>query len=127
MKFIIEATDEGQVTAFNVEDGKCSLDELIAILFEVMDAATRKVLENAPKEVSDFTYEHFNGIFDLFLRKVFPDPPEGYFELSDAALVYAQDRIIDDAEKKGLTFEEALKKFEDEAKAYLNKRREGLA
>lgn len=127
MKFIIEATDEGQVTAFNVEDGKCSLDELIAILFEVMDAATRKVLENAPEEVVDFTYEHFNGIFDLFLRKVFPDPPEGYFELSDAALLYAQDKIIDEAEKKGITFKEALEKYEKRATEYVRQKKEGLS
>ena len=127
MKIIIEANDEGQVKALNIEDGKCSLDELIAILFEVLDAGTRKVLEKAPDEVKSYTYEHFNAIFDLFLRNVFPEAPEGYFELSDAALLYAQDKIIDEAEKKGITFEEALEKYEKRATEYVRQKREGLA
>ena len=127
MKLIIEATEEGRVADFNVQDGKCSLDELIAIFFSILEGASHQVLNDAPNDVKEYIYEHFNAIFDLFLRNVFPEPPEGFFDISDAALMYAQDKLIEDIEKKGITFEEALESYENRAKDYLNKRREGLA
>lgn len=118
--------DEGHVLSFNL-DGECSLDDMVAIFFSVLDSLTRQCLEKAPEEAKNYMYEHFNGVFDLFLRKVFPEPPEGYFELSDAALLYAQDKIIDEAEKKGITFQEALNKYENRAKEYIRQKKEGLA
>ena len=127
MKLIIEATEEGRVADFKVQDGKCSLDELIAIFFSILEGASHQVLNDAPNDVKEYIYEHFNAIFDLFLRNVFPEPPEGFFDISDAALMYAQDKLIEDIEKKGITFEEALESYENRAKDYLNKRREGLA
>ena len=125
MKINIEA-DEGQVLSFKL-DGECSLDEMIAIFFSILDNLTRHCLEKASEEAKNYMYEHFNGVFDLFLRKVFPEPPKGYFELSDAALLYAQDKIIDEAEKKGMTFQEALDKYENRAKEYIRQQKEGLA
>ena len=125
MKINIEA-DEGQVLSFKL-DGECSLDEMIAIFFSILDNLTRQCLEKAPEDAKNYFYEHFNGVFDLFLRKVFPEPPKGYFELSDAALLYAQDKIIDEAEKKGMTFQEALDKYENRAKEYIRQQKEGLA
>lgn len=127
MKIIIKATDEGKVTSFDIKDGKCQLDALMAIFFEILDSATKKILADAPDEVVDFTYDHFNALFELFLRNVFPEPPEGYFELSDAALLYAQDKIVEEADKKGITFEEALEKFESRAKEYVRQKKEGLS
>ena len=127
MKIFIEATDEGKITSLEITDGKCPLDTFIAVLFSAMDGATREVLKDASQEVHDYTYEHFNAIFDLFLRNVFPEPPEGYFELSDAALLYAQDKLIADMEKKGITFKEALDNYEKKARNYLKYKREGLA
>ena len=127
MKIIIKATDEGKVTSFDIKDGKCQLDALMAIFFEIMDSATKKVLADAPDEVVDYTYDHFNALFELFLRNVFPEPPEGYFELSDAALLYAQDKIVEEADKRGITFEEALEKFESRAKEYVRQKKEGLS
>lgn len=127
MKIFIEATDEGKITSLEITDGKCPLDTFIAVLFSAMDGATREVLKDASQEVHDFTYEHFNAVFDLFLRNVFPEPPEGYFELSDAALLYAQDKLIAEMEKKGVTFKEALDSYEKKAQDYLKHKREGLA
>lgn len=127
MKIFIEATDDGKITSLEITDGKCPLDTFIAVLFSAMDGATREVLKDASQEVHDFTYEHFNALFDLFLRNVFPEPPEGYFELSDAALLYAQDKLIADMEKKGITFKEALDNYEKKAQNYLKHKREGLA
>lgn len=127
MKIIIKATDEGKVTSFDIKDGKCQLDNLMAIFFQILDAATRKVLVAAPDEVKEYTYDHINALFELFLRNVFPEAPEGYFELSDAALLYAQDKIVEEAYKKGITFKEALEKFESRAKEYVRQKKEGLS
>lgn len=130
MKFIFnfEETDEGtRLTDYEVKgDDGLSFDGLTSGIFCFLDRVTKGFLRDHP-EAKDELYEHFSGIFDLFFRNVFPDPPEGYFELSDAALLYAQDKIIDEAEKKGLTFEEALNKYEKRAKEYLRQKKEGLS
>ena len=99
----------------------------IAIFFSILEGATHQALDDAPNDAKEYIYEHYNAVFDLFLRNVFPEPPEGFFDISDAALMYAQDSLIEDIEKKGMTFEEALEGYEKRAKEYLNKRREGLA
>ena len=56
------------------------------------------------------------------MERVFPDVQPREFELSDAGLLYAQDMIISKAEKEGMTFEQALEKFESEAKAYVKQK-----
>lgn len=127
MNLTIKADKEGRVESFNIEGGKCSLNELIAIFFGILEGATHQALDYAPNDAKEYIYEHYNAVFDLFLRNVFPEPPEGFFDISDAALMYAQDSLIEDIEKKGMTFEEALEGYEKRAKEYLNKRREGLA
>ena len=125
MKIIINTDDKCKVESVNF-DGAFSFDDIINICFNILDWATNDVLKDAP-EMSDYLYEHFNGIFELFFRNVFPEPPDGYFELSDAALLYAQDKIVAEAEKKGITFEEALGKFESRAREYVRQKKEGLS
>lgn len=129
MKFILNFDDsnEDRLVDYEVEGtGRVSLDSLISGLFCVMDGITKGFLENHP-DAHDDLYEHYNGVFDLFLRRVFPEPPEGYFELSDAALLMAQDQIIEEADKKGISFQEALDKYEKRAKEYLRQKKEGRA
>lgn len=126
MKIIITLNDEGQLTDYQVKDGKASLDDLVNSFFNILDRATHRLLDEYPESLDEL-YEHYNGVFDLFLRRVFPEPPEGYFELSDAALLYAQDKLIADMEKKGITFKEALDSYEKKAQNYLKHKREGLA
>lgn len=119
--------DETGFTDFGTEGtGGVSIDDLISGTFCLLDGITRGFLKDHP-EAKDDLYEHFSGVFDLFFRKVFPDPPDGYFELSDAALLYAQDKIIEEAEKKGLTFEEVLRKYESRAKEHIRQKKEVLA
>jgi hypothetical protein len=50
------------------------------------------------------------------MERVFPDTQPRDFDLSDAGMLYAQDMIIDEAAKKGITYEEALQKYEEKAK-----------
>lgn len=127
MKIIIEADNEGVVKGLEIKDGPCTLDNMISVLFSILDRVTKHSLEDASQDLKDYLYEHFNALFDLFLRNVFPVPPDGYFDLSDAALVYAQDKIIEEAEKKGITFKEALKKYENQAEVYLDQKRRGIS
>ena len=121
MRIIIETKDDA-LSNVKIEDGSCNLDDMVAIFFSVITAAVKTALskEDAPEDLYNYLYEHFSAVFDLFFRKVFPDMPKGYFELSDAALLYAQDQIINDAEKNGKTFEEALADFEKKAKEALS-------
>ncbi len=129
MKFTLnfEDSDENRLIDYEVEGtGGVSLDSLISGFFCVLDGITKGFLESHPDALEEL-YEHYNGVFDLFLRNVFPEPPEGYFELSDAALLMAQDQIIEEADKKGISFKEALDKYENRAKEHLRQKKEGLA
>ena len=56
------------------------------------------------------------------MERTFPDIQPREFDLSDAGLLYAQDKIIEDAAKKGITYDEALKKYEEKAKEYVRKK-----
>lgn len=128
MKIIIDANNEtGLVNDFKIEDGTCSLDTLVAAFFGVLDGTVKDILVKSNQEAYSELYEHFTAIFDLFFQNVFPEPPEGYFELSDAALLYAQDKIIDEAVKKGMTYEEALAHYEEKAKEYVKKNAKMMA
>ena len=127
MKLIIDMNSDGSINDVQTKGGSCGLAELCAVFFSIMEGTTKDCLEKTDEEGKDMLYEHFNGLFELFLRNTFPEPPEGYFELSDAALIFAQDKIIDEAEKKGLSFEEALRKYESRAKEYVRQKKEGLS
>lgn len=96
-------------------------DDVLAILFCVLENLTADLIE-AEKMDDDAKlslYEHFTAIFEKFLDRLFPDIAPAPFDLSDAAVLYAQDQIIKRAEKKGISFDEALKQYEDKAKAYV--------
>ena len=74
-------------------------------------------------------YEISILIEELFGRcfyKIFPEfaPKEGEeFNLIDAAIIKAQDDIINEAHKKGISFEEALQQYNDKAREYVNARK----
>lgn len=131
MKLII-TTNENAVTNIEMEDlaeGDVTYNNLLAISLSLMEAFTRHFMEEVQKEEHNCNfeglYDDLNTLFDIFLRRVFPDVQPLAMDLSDAAILYAQDKIIETAEKKGITYEEAMKKFEKKAKEYIRQRREG--
>lgn len=131
MKIILKV-DEATLKDIQFEEmakGDVTYNNLLAINLSLMEAFTRHFMEEVRKEEpeADFTglYDDLNTLFDTFLRRTFPDIKPLSFDLSDAALLYAQDKIIETAEKKGITYEEAMEKFERRAKEHIRQRREG--
>ena len=109
-------------------DGKASVDELIAVLMSGLEAVIKTFL----KEVDDHDtlvdlYDSMDALFFRFMEKVFPDVQPRQFDFSDAAMLYAQDCIISEASKEVISFEEAMQKYEDKARAYVNARLGGVS
>lgn len=116
---VILNVDDGMVTGIdNSSDAQLSLDGVIAFCLASMEGACNDILEKNPEQAIDL-YESMDALFYTFMKRTFPDIQPRDFELSDAAVLYAQDMIIEKAEKEGIPFEKALKKYEEEAKAYV--------
>lgn len=123
-KLILNVNDEGVITEANFDgDTKLSLDGAIAFSMAFMETVIRDFgskKENIPY-LTDL-YDSLDAIFYTFMERTFPGIQPRDFELSDAAVLYAQDMIIELAEKEGIPFEKALKKYENEAKAYVQQK-----
>ena len=121
MSQIILKIEGGDITEM-IPDGdvKLSFDNSIAFCMGFMENACRQYVQDHESEAEDL-YDSLDSLFYMFMERVFPDIQPREFDLSDAAILYAQDMIIDEAEKKGLTFKEALKNYEDKAKEYVRK------
>lgn len=110
---IVEVIPEGDV--------KLSFDGVIAFCMYFMEHACKDYLDNH-KDDSEDLYDSMDYLFYKFMERTFPDTQPREFDLSDAGLLYAQDMIIDEAAKKGFTYEEALQKYEAKAKEYVKKK-----
>ena len=122
MKIIIEADPE-RVTSIAIEDadeGQASYENLTAILFCIIENFTAQVIKENQDEINDI-WDYVAGACDRLCIKLFPEP-DSKFELSDAAILYAEDQIIKRAEKKGITYEEALAEYEKKAQSYVAKK-----
>ena len=131
MKIILKV-DESTLKDIQFEDmakGDVTYNNLLAINLSLMEAFTKHFMEEVLKEEpeADFTglYDDLNTLFDMFLRRTFPEVRPLAMDLSDAAILYAQDKIVEIAEKKGISYEEAMEKFEKKAKEHIRQRREG--
>lgn len=122
MKLTLNVNEEGLITEM-VPDGdvKLSFDGVIAFCMSFMERSCKDYLDGTNTPAEDL-YDVMDYLFYKFMERTFPDVQPREFELSDAGLLYAQDKIIEDAAKKGITYEEALKKYEDKAKEYVRKK-----
>lgn len=121
MSRIILEVDDGIITdVIPAEDVQLTFDGIIAFCLAFMDAACKDYLK-AHEGEEEYLYDTMDVLFYRFMEKVFPDTQPREFDLSDAGLLYAQDMIIQEAAEKGMTYEEALKHYEEKAKAYVNK------
>ena len=68
-------------------------------------------------------YDVLDDGFSNFLSKVFPEIDVNEFNLSAAAIVYAQDQIIQKAEAEGKTYKEMLAEYEAVADKYIKEKR----
>lgn len=126
---IIITTDKEAVTSveFKDVDEAVTYDTLVAILLSLLENFTVQFVNETKieKEGEEYLYDMLDTLFFKFMERTFPDIQPRDFDLSDAGLLYAQDKIIAEAEKKGISFDEALKKYEDKAKKYV-KEKSGL-
>lgn len=116
MKLIINLNANEELSV--EQKGKASVDTLVSILLCTLESVVSQTIKKGgdPERL----YDLMDTLFYHFMERVFPDIQPRDFDFSDAALLYAQDLIIDKAEKEGKTFEEAMKDFEAEARAYVN-------
>lgn len=120
LKLIVD--EEGLITECKSEgDVKLSFDGVIAFCMSFMESACKDYLRAHPDDAEDL-YDSIDYLFYKFMERTFPDTQPREFDLSDAGLLYAQDKIIDEAAKKGITYEEALKHYEAKAKEYVRKK-----
>lgn len=119
LKLIVN--DDGIITECVPEgDVQLSFDGIIAFCMSFMEGACKDYLGAHPDGETDL-YDSLDYLFYKFMERTFPNTQPREFDLSDAGMLYAQDQIIKRAEKKGITFDEALKEYEDKAKAYVKK------
>lgn len=131
MRIIITDTNDGEVLIefeknLNEEPG-ASFGEVYSRLMCALEGAIKTMLEEAPVKDKKAFQEHIYDIIDdgfgRLLEKVFPDIDVNEFNLSAAAIVYAQDQIIEKAEKEGKSYQEMLDEYEKIADRYVAEKR----
>lgn len=129
MKIIIDkyANETIEVsTDIGIGENPPRYDEILQTLLTALDAYTTRYLESVtPKDKWKFReslYDQIDYIFDEFLQKVFPEIKPNEFDLTPAAIVYAQDQIINEAAEKGISYKEAMKHYEKKAQQYIKER-----
>lgn len=124
MNITITTNDEA-ITDIKIDDngtGKATFENVSAVLFCLLENFTKQVIDSIKDDESemDSLFSFIAGACDNLCDRCFPDMMnEEEFGLSEAAILYAEDQIIKRAEKKGITFEEALAQYEKKAKKYV--------
>lgn len=133
MRIIIDQIEYGAVQV-SFEESELAAepvpyDELVAMLLGATQAITDSTLnrfkgtKEERKQFRNFLYDSLDEVFTKFLEKMFPEINPNEFDLSSAAIVKAQDEIIEDAHKNGITYKQALKNYEKKASDYIKQRR----
>jgi len=131
MRIIIEDYDNGEVGIsfqknISEEDG-ASFQDVYSRLMAALEASIRELINQAPAadrdSFSDHLYDIIDDGFANLLRKTFPKVDVNEFNLSAAAIVYAQDQIIQKAEAEGKTYQEMLAEYEAIADKYIEEKR----
>ena len=129
MRIIVDRFKDGTVqVSFDTAIGEDppSFDGIFASLLTALDGVIEHYIKSVkPKDESKFRenlYDHIDDMFGNLLSKVFPEIKPNEFDLTPAAIVYAQDMLISQAEKEGKTYKQVLKEYEDKAKRYINER-----
>lgn len=127
-KLIITTKDDNLDVKFEqtVADEVISDNDVLATLFCILEGVANTIKKEISKEDSEFFAYQLEALFGRLFYRVFPEyaPKEGEeFNLTDAAIIKAQDDIITEAEKRGITFQEALAEYNEKAKEYVNARK----
>lgn len=119
----LKVDENGYITELVPDsDANLSFDGIIAFCMSVMESSVKDYLKHHPDSIIDL-YDALDVLFYKFMQRAFPEGTQPRdFDLSDAGLLYAQDMIIDDAAKRGITYDEALKEYEEKAKKYVREK-----
>ena len=131
MRIIISDLSEGEVNiAFEktlADESGANFQAVYERLMVALESVITEVLDKAPATDKKAFREHFYDILDdgfgRLLQKVFPEIDVNEFNLSAAAVVYAQDQIIQKAAEEGKTYHEMLDEYEAIADKYIQEKR----
>ena len=131
MRIIISDISSGEVDirfekTFSEEPG-ANFQEVYSRLMAALEGAIRELIKTTPasdrKAFESHLYDVLDAGFGNLLTKVFPEIDINQFNLSAAAIVYAQDQIINKAEAEGKTYQEMLDEYEAIADKYIQEKR----
>lgn len=131
MRIIISDVENGEVTidfqkSFHDEEA-ATFPAVYSRLMAAMDGTINSFLKTVPASDKDAFRAHLYDILEIgfgnFLKKIFPEINDDEFDLTDAAIVYAQDQIIRKAEAEGKSYREMLKEYEALADSYVEEKR----
>jgi hypothetical protein len=131
MRIIITDTNDGEVLiefekTFNEEPG-ASFRDVYSRLMVALEGAITTILNEADvpdkKAYREHMYDMIDDGFGNLLAKVFPEIDVNEFNLTAAAIVYAQDQIIQKAEAEGKTYQQMLDEYEKIADKYIAEKR----
>ena len=115
--------DDGIIKGVDTEGTvKLSFDDVLSFCMSFMESACKDYVKHHKEADATDLYDTVDYLFFKFMERVFPDIQPRDFDLSDAGLLYAQDQIIEEAVKNDMSYEEALKKYEDKAKEYVKEK-----
>lgn len=122
---ITRIDDEVEIQFFSgkAEKEQMGYSDIVVMLLSALDGATKPVLEECSDTEREKLYDYIDAVFGSFLVKNFPEINPEEFTLTDAAIVKAQDDIINEAFDKGMSLQDALEKYENLAAEYVAQRR----
>lgn len=112
-------------------DEEITFDLIFSTLLSAIASYSKLHLEAVKSEVGledleayeNDLYDRMDSCFAIALKNIFPGIDPAEFDLSDAAIVYAQDQIINKALDEGKTWEEVKNEYENLAVEYINARK----
>ena len=87
-----------------------------------LDAVKCELTPDDMEAYENDLYDRMDSCFTHALKNIFPNIDPAEFDLSDAAIVYAQDMMIKEAAEEGISYQEALERYEQKAKDYIIQR-----
>lgn len=132
MQILITDLDTGELDVsfkrnYNSDEPGVHFQDVYARLMAALEGAVNTLIKeiDVPDKQAfrNHLYDVLDDGFGNFLMKVFPEIDVNEFNLSAAAIVYAQDCIIQKAEAEGKTYAEMLEEYEAIADAYIKEKR----
>ena len=100
-----------------------TFEETLHMMFSALDGILHRFLDDKKIrknwEFREHIYDQLDYLFDALLTNVFPEIKPNEFDMTPAAIVYAQDMMIKEAAEEGISYQEALERYEQKAKDYI--------